>query len=63
MVRGQEKWYVDFDKCIMFFVEHNGCAMCLPACPWSRPGVAPSLASKMSRRVARQTADAAGAND
>ena len=50
-VRGAEKWYVDFDKCILFFVEHNGCAMCLPACPWSRPGVAPRLADKMSRRA------------
>ena len=50
MVRGEEKWYVDFDKCILFFVEHNGCAMCLPVCPWSRPGVAPKLAEKMSRR-------------
>ena len=50
MVRGETKWYVDFDKCILFFVENNGCAMCLPACPWSRPGVAPTLAEKMSRR-------------
>lgn len=50
LVRGEQKWYVDFDKCILFFVENNGCAMCLPACPWSRPGVAPRLAEKMSRR-------------
>lgn len=49
-VRGETKWYVDFDKCILFFVEHNGCAMCLPVCPWSRPGVAPRLADKLSKR-------------
>lgn len=51
LVRGEEKWYVDFDKCLPFFVEHNGCAMCLPACPWSRPGVAARLIQKMARRL------------
>ena len=50
-VRGEEKWYVDFDKCLPFFVEHNGCAMCLPACPWSRPGVGETLLAKMARRA------------
>ncbi len=50
LVRGEQKWYVDFDKCILFFVENNGCAMCLPACPWSRPGVAPRLAEKLTKR-------------
>ena len=51
-VRGEEKWYIDFDKCLPFFVEHNGCAMCLPACPWSRPGVGETLLAKMARRKA-----------
>ena len=49
-VRGQVKWYVDFDKCLPFFVEHNGCAMCLPACPWSRPGIAETLIAKQARK-------------
>ena len=50
MVRGKAKWYVDFDKCLPFFVEHNGCAMCIPACPWSKPGVAKTLIEKQVRR-------------
>ena len=51
LVRGETKWYVDFDECIRYFVEHRGCAVCLPICPWSRPGVAPRLAEKMARRI------------
>ena len=54
LVRGVEKWYVDFDGCIRYFVEHQGCALCLPICPWSRPGVAPRLAEKMTRRMGRE---------
>ena len=50
VVRGKAKWYVDFDKNLPFFVEHNGCAMCIPACPWSRPGVAKTLIEKQARR-------------
>ncbi len=51
LVRGVEKWYVDFDRCLPFFNEHQGCAACLPICPWSRPGVAPRLAQKLGRRL------------
>jgi epoxyqueuosine reductase len=50
MVRGVEKWYVDFDKCIPYFMTHNGCGICIAECPWSRPGVSDSLASKLARR-------------
>jgi epoxyqueuosine reductase QueG len=53
MVRGENKWYVDFDQCILYFVENNGCGICIGQCPWSRTGVAPRLAEKMSRRKAR----------
>jgi ferredoxin len=52
-VRGEEKWYVDFDKCIPFFAESSGCAICIAVCPWSRPGVGESLASKLARRAER----------
>ena len=51
LVRGEMKWYADFDECIRYFVEHQGCAVCLPICPWSRPGVASRLAEKMTRRM------------
>ena len=49
-VRGVEKWYVDFDKCIPYFGEALGCGICIARCPWSRPGTAPKLAEKMTAR-------------
>lgn len=52
-VRGVEKWYVDFDKCIPYFGEALGCGICIGRCPWSRPGTAPRLAEKMLARRAR----------
>ena len=54
MVRGKEKWYVDFDKCIPYFGETLGCGICIARCPWSRPGTAPRLAEKMLARRARK---------
>ena len=55
MIRGEHKWYVDFDKCYYYFIENNGCGACIGQCPWSREGVAPRLAKKMSRRAAAKT--------
>ena len=49
LVRGETKWYVDFDKCIPYFAEHLGCALCMVACPWSRPGIAENLIRKLAR--------------
>ncbi|MFQ5661108.1 MAG: epoxyqueuosine reductase [Gammaproteobacteria bacterium] len=43
MVRGVRKWYVDFDKCIPYFVKTFGCAICIEVCPWSEPGRGASL--------------------
>jgi ferredoxin len=56
-VRGERKWYVDFDKCIPFFARTSGCAICIAVCPWSRPGVGQGLADKLARRAARRAAD------
>lgn len=50
MVRGERKWYVNFDKCLPFFNENMGCAICLAICPWSRPGVPENLIRKMARK-------------
>lgn len=50
MVRGIEKWYVDFDKCLPYFNENTGCGICLAACPWSRPGVPSNLIKKIAKR-------------
>jgi len=49
-IRGVERWYVDFDRCIPFFNEHLGCSICTTVCPWSRPGVAENLTQKLARR-------------
>lgn len=57
MVRGEEKWYVDFDKCLPFFNQTHGCAICIAVCPWSRPGVGPNLATKLARRAERRDAE------
>lgn len=50
LVRGETKWYVDFDKCIPYFVDYKTCGICLVVCPWSRPGVADNLVVKMAKR-------------
>ncbi|MDH3233747.1 MAG: 4Fe-4S dicluster domain-containing protein [Alphaproteobacteria bacterium] len=52
MVRGEQKWYVDFDKCVPYFVDNKTCGLCLAVCPWSRPGVADNLVQKMAKRMA-----------
>ncbi len=49
-VRGERKWFVDFDKCIPYFGEALGCAICITKCPWSTPGRAPKLMDKMLSR-------------
>ncbi|MEE9146122.1 MAG: 4Fe-4S dicluster domain-containing protein [Candidatus Tectomicrobia bacterium] len=56
MVRGDHKWYVDFDKCVPYFNETYGCGICIAVCPWSRPGIAGPLAEKMTRWRERQKA-------
>lgn len=53
LVRGERKWYVDFDKCIPYFNDTLGCGICIAECPWSLPGVAPNLTRKMLRRRSR----------
>jgi epoxyqueuosine reductase QueG len=50
MVRGVDKWYVDFDKCVPYFMTHSGCGICIAECPWSLPGVSNRLADKLAKR-------------
>ncbi|MBT7077706.1 MAG: 4Fe-4S dicluster domain-containing protein, partial [Pelagibacterales bacterium] len=52
LIRGDKKWYVDFDKCIPYFGEHLACGICIAVCPYTRPGVAPRLIEKSARRQA-----------
>jgi epoxyqueuosine reductase len=54
MVRGVERWYVDFDKCIPYFAEAASCGICIAECPWTRPSVRPKLLTTMARRIDNQ---------
>jgi epoxyqueuosine reductase len=58
MVRGVDRWYVDFDKCIPYFAEAAGCAICIADCPWTRPDVRPKLLATMARRLAEMPPEA-----
>jgi Pyruvate/2-oxoacid:ferredoxin oxidoreductase delta subunit len=53
LVRGVERWYTDFDKCIPYFAEAAGCAICIAECPWTRPEVRPKLLATMAGRLGR----------
>ncbi len=55
MVRGVERWYVDFDKCIPYFAEAASCGICTAVCPWTRPRVRPKLLATMARRLDQAT--------
>jgi len=54
LVRGERRWYVDFDKCLPYFNEAASCAICLAVCPFSRPGVGANLVGKLTARRARR---------
>jgi formate hydrogenlyase subunit 6/NADH:ubiquinone oxidoreductase subunit I len=53
LVRGEMRWYVDFDKCLPYFNENLSCAICLAVCPFSRPGIGTQLVDKLATRRAR----------
>ena len=62
LVRGERRWYVDFDRCIPYFVKTYGCAICVEVCPWSRPGRGPALSERvLALRRDRLSAAARGA--
>ncbi len=49
-VRGEQRWYVDFDKCLPYFNENYSCGICLAVCPFSRPEIGENLVSKLRRK-------------
>lgn len=55
MVRGVQRWYVDFDKCIPYFAENASCGICIAVCPWTRPTARPKLLATMAKRLRKQT--------
>ncbi|MFT4824585.1 MAG: NAD-dependent dihydropyrimidine dehydrogenase PreA subunit [Halioglobus sp.] len=55
IVRGEEKWYVDFDKCAPYFTATVGCGICIEVCPWTKPGRGPSLSEKLLSKRTTQT--------
>jgi len=57
MVRGVERWYVNFDKCIPYFAETAGCGICIAECPWTRPNVRPKLLATMAQRLGHALAE------
>jgi NAD-dependent dihydropyrimidine dehydrogenase PreA subunit len=59
LVRGERKWYVDFDKCIPYFVKTYGCAICIEVCPWSEPGRGPALSEQLLTRRKRPEGEGA----
>ena len=57
MVRGVEKWYVDFDKCAPYFVATVGCGICIEVCPWTKPGRGPSLSAKLLEKRQKKSCE------
>lgn len=55
IVRGEKKWYVDYDKCAPYFVLTSGCNICVEVCPWSEPGRGTMLSSKILNKRTKQT--------
>jgi NAD-dependent dihydropyrimidine dehydrogenase PreA subunit len=47
LVRGERKWYVDFDRCVPYFVKTFGCGICIEVCPWSETGRGPALSERL----------------
>ncbi len=55
-IRGERRWYVDFDKCVPYFTKTYGCAICIEVCPWSEPGQGQTLSDLMLAKRERNRA-------
>ncbi len=53
-IRGEQRWYVDFDKCVPYFTKTYGCAICIEVCPWSEPGQGQKLSDLMLAKRERR---------
>ena len=54
-VRGELRWYVDFDKCAPYFSITGGCAICIEVCPWSEDGRGEQLSAQLLKKRAAKT--------
>ncbi|MEM6928604.1 MAG: 4Fe-4S dicluster domain-containing protein [Myxococcota bacterium] len=50
LVRGEVRWYVDFDTCTPYFSANGGCGICIEVCPWSEEGRGSFIRDKMLAR-------------
>ncbi len=55
MVRGEERWFVNFDQCAPYFVANGSCGICIEVCPWSEPGRGEVIMEKMLSRRGQVT--------
>lgn len=61
-VRGERKWYVDFDRCLPFFAETFSCGVCIAVCPWSKPGQSEKMIYNLSRKAEGRSGSATTAS-
>lgn len=55
-VRGVEKYHLDFDKCMPYFVANETCGICITACPWSDTDKGPLISLlQQQRKKVQQT--------
>lgn len=50
-VRGVERWHVDMDRCLPYFLENESCAICITVCPWSQTDKGPLTALLQEQRM------------
>lgn len=60
-VRGVERWHVDMDRCLPYFLENEGCGICITVCPWAQEGPLTALLQESRQDVARHWPDPAPA--
>ena len=56
LVRGVEKYHLDFDRCMPYFNEMDTCGICITVCPWSESGKGDLLSQLQQHRKKVQVA-------
>ena len=46
-----ERWYLNFDKYILYFAEAARCTICIAEYSWTRPNVRPKLHVTIAERL------------